>query len=217
MNVLTDELFKAIKQHDTEKIKEFIDSVDDVNIYNYRGYDFRTPLHHACSLVHADIARLLIDAGADMNAGEGGEWTPLHDACEAGHAEIVRLLLENGVNVNVVGKYSLRPLHIVAIRGCTDIARLLIENGADVNARNKHGHTPLHRACVWKQIETVKFFIDHGADVDAKDDYGRTPLDAVAELPLDTPDREELLEFFRDRFPEQYFRAFCEQKEGMAP
>lgn len=59
----------------------------------------RSPLNLAVENGHADIAELLIKAGADVNAH--GEWySPLHSAVLYGDAEIVELLLENGARAN---------------------------------------------------------------------------------------------------------------------
>ena len=39
-----------------------------------------TPLHLVAILGHKEVAELLVDAGADVNAKDGGGWTPLHFA-----------------------------------------------------------------------------------------------------------------------------------------
>lgn len=57
--------------------------------------NLRSPLNLAVESGHADLAALLIGAGADVNAR--GEWySPLHSAILYGDAELVALLLESG-------------------------------------------------------------------------------------------------------------------------
>ncbi|HCR38575.1 MAG TPA: hypothetical protein DIV80_03745 [Synergistaceae bacterium] len=81
---------------------------------NARDKDGGTPLYYACEendstltrrdrsypVDHLDIARTLIEAGADVNAKDIQGWTPLHEAAEAGRTDIVQLLLDHGADVN---------------------------------------------------------------------------------------------------------------------
>ncbi len=54
---------------------------------------------------HAQIVRLLLDAGEDPNRynpiGGHSHTTPLHQAAGAGHAEVVRLLVERGARLDL--------------------------------------------------------------------------------------------------------------------
>lgn len=62
-----------------------------------RAHDFKTPLHLcAVSMRHHDVARFLIDLGADVNAVDRGGQTPLHLAIKAELPEITKWLLERG-------------------------------------------------------------------------------------------------------------------------
>jgi hypothetical protein len=55
------------------------------------------PLHAAIMLGEsAETVRLLLEAGANVNATEAGGFTPLHQAAAAGNLEILAVLLENG-------------------------------------------------------------------------------------------------------------------------
>jgi hypothetical protein len=58
-------------------------------------------LHAAVALGDsADTVRLLLDAGADVNASQAGGFTPLHQAAAAGKQNLLTLLLENGARSN---------------------------------------------------------------------------------------------------------------------
>ena len=69
----------------------------DVNAKLKHGF---TALFYPCMFGGAEIAKLLIDSGADINAREDGN-TPLMWAAFRGHVEIVELLLANGADPDV--------------------------------------------------------------------------------------------------------------------
>jgi ankyrin repeat protein len=56
------------------------------------------PLHSAAAGQHLEIARMLLEAGADVNAVQEGGFTPLMSAAQNGQVEMVRLLLERGAD-----------------------------------------------------------------------------------------------------------------------
>jgi ankyrin repeat protein len=63
----------------------------------------RTPLHEAAVRGEAEVGRLLIERGADVNARGGGyDATPLHNAAICGHRELVDLLLAANADRNAV-------------------------------------------------------------------------------------------------------------------
>jgi ankyrin repeat protein len=68
-----------------------------------------TPLHEACrgcnsecasndEKVHADVASLLIDYGADVNATTEEKFTPLHMASLVGRTSVVKVLMDAGAD-----------------------------------------------------------------------------------------------------------------------
>ncbi|ADV67893.1 ankyrin repeat domain-containing protein [Deinococcus maricopensis] len=69
----------------------------DVNVASRNGLQV-TPLHSAVAGRHADLAALLLDAGADVNARQHGGFTPLMGAAQNGHADLVRALLARGAD-----------------------------------------------------------------------------------------------------------------------
>ena len=56
------------------------------------------PLHAAAAGRHLEVCRLLLAAGADVNATQHGGYTPLHEAAQHGDIEMVELFLSAGAD-----------------------------------------------------------------------------------------------------------------------
>lgn len=89
-----------------------------------------TPLGYAASEGHQDIARLLLDRGADVNAASDNGTTPLMMAARAGKVEMVKLLLARGADANRKSESRGTALGYALDAGHTEIAELLIAHGA---------------------------------------------------------------------------------------
>ena len=60
----------------------------------------RTPLHLASKQGELDVARYLVEAGANVNKKMEDGRTPLHFASEQGELDVARYLVEAGANIN---------------------------------------------------------------------------------------------------------------------
>ena len=76
------------------------DGVEKVDV-NSRGRDGQTPLHWMATLGDLKGIRLLIRAGAEIDAQDCHGNTSLHEAVSWRHSTAVRLLLEYGANENI--------------------------------------------------------------------------------------------------------------------
>jgi len=86
------------------------------------------PLHVAAAKGHVDVARLLLERGADVNAKESVyDATPLHIAALYGHADVARLLLEHGANPSIRDKDGGTPLDVAREEGHEEVARVIEE------------------------------------------------------------------------------------------
>lgn len=81
-----------------------------------------TPLIAACRRGRTEIARLLLQSGAAVDATESKGWTALHLACRRGHVDTVEILLAHGADVECPLQRGSRPLHLASAQGRADIA-----------------------------------------------------------------------------------------------
>ena len=88
-----------------------------------------TPLHYAVSSGHTEIAELLIDAGADLEAKNPAVGTPLLFAVLQGHKEVVELLIAEGADVNAKDIADRTPVDVAIRYKLTEIADLLRKHG----------------------------------------------------------------------------------------
>lgn len=106
---LKKQLFNAIEQNDIAEVKKLLEQNVDVNETNKRG---ETPLHVAAKATEnqdkaAEIATVLIAAGADINTGRV---TPLQYAVRSNNIPVVKVLLEKGVDLSDIDQESLDAL-----------------------------------------------------------------------------------------------------------
>ena len=111
--------------------------------------DAHTPLLVAARDGHTEIARLLLAAGADVNAVEPTFGAvPLHKAVYNGHVELTGLIAHwPGVDLDFQGVTNgYTPLHDALWHGYEECARILIAAGAALDLIGHDGRTPLDLA-----------------------------------------------------------------------
>ncbi|MBO4351247.1 MAG: ankyrin repeat domain-containing protein [Proteobacteria bacterium] len=125
-----------------------------------------------------EIARLLINAGADIHVVDSDGNTPLMFAAkQTADPKLALELIEAGLDVNAVNKDGENALMSAAIVGNFDAAQAMIEKKADVNAISQRGATALTHALANGHEAIVKLLIDAGANPNAGSARGvMTPL-----------------------------------------
>jgi ankyrin repeat protein len=138
-----------------------------------------TLLHHAAGFGNIETMALLLNKGAEVNAGNRRKSTALfwalHDEAK------VRLLLKRGANVNAKNVDGRTPLYQVASMGnAVSVLRLLLDKGADPNIALLNGMTPL-MAASRSNLDAVPLLLGKGSDVNAKNAAGATALMVAAQ------------------------------------
>lgn len=157
----------------------------------------------ACSNCDAEIVKLLIERGANVNAKHRIGKTAMNDALYGNNYDIIPILIENGYDLKKDG-VSLRQ----AVSGRQKKAiKIFLDNGVDVNFCKPdmvypYNSTPVHIAAQNNDFETVKLLVKKGADVTIKDKYGERPYNcAVAN------GNEEMKAFLKSLEPEKWHNA----------
>ena len=131
-----------------------------------------TPLLSAVSRGQSyEVARLLIDAGADVNVTREGPWDggALYRAIQSGDPRTIQLLFDRGAPIAPSGK-SFSPLHVAAMVGDLSSVKKLIEAGADIDYFDKGygGDAPGHAFhwAMWAEHHDVAaYLIEQGTDL----------------------------------------------------
>lgn len=136
-------------------------------------------LHIAAERGFAPIVKVLLQAGASVDAVKPNGGTALCSACQANQGASVRMLLESNANVDLSMTDGTTPLHYAALHS-SEILELLLEKGAQANvsttSADLEGATPLHIAAEFGQLKWVRLLIQRGANVNALMLNGSTPI-----------------------------------------
>lgn len=97
------------------------------------------PMLWAASRKNLPIARMLLDAGADVNRRPDELPSALMGACEVGSVEMALLLLDHGADINAQDGDDDTALHMASLSGHVDVVNLLMARGADTELCNDHG------------------------------------------------------------------------------
>ena len=124
----------------------------------------------------ADVAELLADGVADVNATVANGKTALYIACQNGHIEVVTKLLAANADVEKADNDDCTPLWIACCQGHTEVVTTLIAANADVNNADNSGVTPLIIACGLGHAEIVAKLLGADANVNQADNSGVRPL-----------------------------------------
>jgi ankyrin repeat protein len=132
---------------------------------------------YAVYMGHQKVAKILIEAGADVNAAHSTDHTVLYHALESYYIspEIIQLLVDAGVSMDHTP--LLWAMQCPASSEVPEIMAILIKAGADVNQRDKNDLPVLINAVKSRKIALVDILLHSGARINAIDkSTGRSAL-----------------------------------------
>jgi ankyrin repeat protein len=163
-------------EHLTFKHPEYVNAI--CGLYTF-------PLLAALGEDHIEVAKLLLERGANIDARETTGMTILLKALSQPHpnlADIVKFLLKHGADVNAQDDTLRSPLHLAEYSGELEVAQMLVEHGADVNFGDDDGQTPLHILLDSRindegdVLNHALLLLKHGAEVNRRDNKKQTSL-----------------------------------------
>lgn len=146
-----------------------------VNIES-RGHRARraTPFALACREGNLEVAKLLLDAGAEAttrsNVGlvfghtsAARSMTAADAAVVGGHPELLLFALEHGASLSDSIFDGKTPVHFAALSETPEVLKILIQRNLPLDVKDESGNTPIYYAKKFKKTENVEILRSAGA------------------------------------------------------
>jgi WD40 repeat protein/ankyrin repeat protein len=170
--------FLAVKARDTAKVKELVSR--NSGLISAQQQDYWTGMLITAFNGDEATAKVLLDAGANIDETLPDRYTPLIIAVQNKHLEYTRYILKRGVNRETRSKHG-SALHFALENEDVPMFKLLLENGADPNIIFR-GETLLHRVVKEQLLEMASALLEYGASMDIESRFNKTAYQMVQEL-----------------------------------
>lgn len=152
------------------------------------------------------MAALLINKGADVNARDASNYTPLMNSAKGNALNTVKLLIAKGADINAVWGYGTNELYskdwdvrtALGFARTPEMMQMLLDHGAEPNkGEDCFGNSPLHQVCEYiyydygdgknvdKYLRMISMLLDHGADPDDMNLKLLTPMMVICGADID--------------------------------
>lgn len=157
-------------------------ALDDGAPIEARDHKDRTALLLATTFDHVDVARLLVERGADPNALDDRHDTPWLVTGVTGSVAMLEVLLPANPDMTIRNRYGGVSIIPASERGHVDYVRRVATTGIDVNHVNDLTWTALLEAVILGDgsamyAEIVSILLTAGADPSIPDKDGVTALE----------------------------------------
>jgi len=194
--VLDTKLEAAIEAGDIKTVTAMIDA--DPALVKKIGFSGVTALHLAQE--QTEIAKLLIERGADVNAPSLFSGPPLHRAIKAGNVELASYLLENGADIDGKDADGITVMHCLAwvkIQAKAERLYKLIEakKPGMLESPGEFGYTPLWMCVDRINMPVTMLLLYQGANANiAPEGPGSSAADLLKKRIAEEPELKQELQ-----------------------
>ena len=167
-------LHHAVLEKNSKLVAHLIEKGAHVN---ETGKDKLTPLHLAKD---KEMARILVEAGADLNAREAfTKETPLHKAIMSKNEALAEYLVEMGSRLDAETDHEEMPLEVALKHGTPKMVEMLIRAGADTSITGAKDRASLFTMA--SDPKMIDILAVEGLKINHQDKYGMTALHLVSD------------------------------------
>lgn len=170
-----------------KKIKSHPDPRALAVLVNAQTIEGVTPLHIAAAHNNLEMAKHLVEAGANPSLQAAQQTTPIHTAAGKGSVATLKYLLdrrklaaEDAWPAPLTAGPESTAIHAAAQEGQIEVLKILIDAGANPSTTLESGDTPLHLAASGGHAEACAYLLAHGANINAANADGIQPLHACS-------------------------------------
>lgn len=165
-------LISAIRKKDLNHVRSLLNNGADPNFPEKGGLE-GTPLMYASSINDTSYSKLLIEAGAQINAVDVNNDPALNWATYYGYVQNMKYLIDNGADIKITSKHGASV--DVGLRLWHSDSVLNVFRTTTFNQKRNSKERKLLNAVLQKDLETVSKLLDSGVSPNTTDGL-KTPV-----------------------------------------